>query len=280
MIKPSVKLPIPSLHTQSILREIPTEGQSPLLVLGTDYNTYVAKHERGRSTALINECLASAFLAHWQINRPDFAVLEMDVELLEAKQAVLSGKHKAHYYDVPAYASRFVQHAVDMNNFLTNTKKEVFNKFTNPLAVLRIALFDTWIENDDRQTGNYNLILKPIDKSFEILPIDHAFIFSTLTYEHLDPAQFAGSANAHLLDSELGRITKKYIGVTEELINQEREYFYVCIESCRQYFDLTIQEIAQHYPIDEASINNIRLFLFDEERNYKVFDEHIFRLAQ
>lgn len=273
-------MPFTRLHTNTIQREIHTTGQSPLLVQGSDYRLYVAKHSHGKTTALINECLASEFLAKWQINKPDFAIMDMDLDILAAKQAELSNGHKTSYYVEPCYASLFVENALDVSAFITNVKREVFNKITNPVAITRIALFDLWIENDDRRASNYNLIAKPINNKFEILPIDHAFVFSTLEHRDLNPKNFSPSSNEHLLDSELGQLIKKYLKIDKEFVKHEKDYFYVCINSCLQYFDLTLQEIIVHYPMDEAIINKIKLFLFDEERNLEVFDEHVFRLTQ
>jgi hypothetical protein len=50
-----------NIHTNTIIKELRTEGHSPLLVLGSDYEMYVGKNDRGKEPpfALINECLAS-----------------------------------------------------------------------------------------------------------------------------------------------------------------------------------------------------------------------------
>jgi hypothetical protein len=54
---------IEGIHTNSIFKELPTEGHSPLLVLGSDFEMYVAKNDKGKEPpfALINEFISSYF---------------------------------------------------------------------------------------------------------------------------------------------------------------------------------------------------------------------------
>lgn len=142
-------------------------------------------------------------------------------------------------------------------------------------------MFDTWVENDDRKPTNYNLIFEPTDKKFTVIPIDNAFIFSTQSYEHLNPNYGASvSVNDHLLVSELGLLVKKFTTIDKSFVNNERDYFYLCIERCKQNFDSFIKEIRVYYSLDDNSVSKIKEFLFNEDRNNKVFEEYVYRLKQ
>ena len=269
------------IHTNTIIKELTTEGHSPLLVVGSDYQMYVAKNDKGQQPpfSLINECFASFCFNHWNIKSPEIIIIDVNNELVQS-QGGLSYNHRLHYYDTPCFGSKFIQSSIDINALLVTDKKKVFNKLNNPLDVFHITLFDTWVENDDRKPTNYNLILEPHNNKFNVVPIDNAFIFSTMSYQYLNPDYVSVSVNDHLLVSDLGHLVKKNISVTNNFINNERDYFYLCIERCRQNFDSFINEVRSFYTIDDTSVLNLKEFLFNDERNNKVFNEYVFRLNQ
>lgn len=72
---------------------------------------------------------------------------ELDPKLLADN---FSTRHKKHYYDTICFGSQSIKDAVDLNNFFNANKKPDFNKFYNPEILFLIALFDIWVENDDR----------------------------------------------------------------------------------------------------------------------------------
>jgi hypothetical protein len=262
------------IHTNSILNEIKTDGHSPLLVLGSDYKMYVAKNDKGKTPpfSILNECISAYFLDKWNITAPKFTLITIAKELL-VKQDNLSQNHKTIYYDVPCFGSKFIDNPVDVNSLLISNKKKVFNTLINPIAIFHITLFDTWVENDDRKPSNYNLILEPKEKKFIILPIDNAFIFSTQSYEHLDPKYLAVSDNDHLLVSPFGYLIKKHTTIDKDFINNERDYFYLCIKRCEQNFDDFIIQLRIYYTVNDASIKNLKKFLF----NNKIITKYCYR---
>ncbi|MGF1555036.1 HipA family kinase [Paucihalobacter sp.] len=270
-----------TIHTNAILKELRTEGHSPLLVLGSDYDMYVAKNDKGKEPpfALINECLAAYCLNRWQIATPHVKLITIANELITA-QNNLSLNHRPHYYHIPCFGSKFINNAIDVNTFLITDKKKAYKKIVNPLDVCHITLFDTWVENDDRKPTNYNLILEPDNNRFKILPIDNAFIFSTMSYENLNQEFVAVSDNDHLLVSDLGYLIKKHTTIDTNFINNERDYFYLCLKRCQQDFDNFMNQVIGFYNIDSDLVASLQEFLFSRERNTKVFDEYVYRLQQ
>lgn len=172
------------------------------------------------------------------------------------------------------------KNAIDINALLVTDKRKAYNKILNPLDVFHITLFDTWVENDDRKPTNYNLLLEPVNNNFKIVTIDNAFIFSTMSYQDLNSQYVSVSVNDHLLVSELGYLIKKNTTIDHNFINNEREYFYLCLERCEQNFDNFMNQVTGFYTLDSLSITRLKEFLFNEERNNKVFDEYVYRLNQ
>lgn len=250
--------------------------------MGSDYEMYVAKNDKGKEppSALINECLAAYCFNSWQITAPNVKLINIAKGLMSA-QVNLSNNHRPHYYDMPCFGSKFIKNSVDVNALLVTDKKKAYNKILNPLDVFHITLFDTWVENDDRKPTNYNLILEPNVNKFRVIPIDNAFIFSTMSYHDLNPDYGVSvSVNDHLLISELGHLIKKHTTIDDNFINNEREYFYLCLERSEQGFDDFMNQVSGIYTIDADSVKSLKSFLFNEERNTKVFDEYVYRLRQ
>lgn len=264
----------------SIIEEITTDGHSPLLIIDNQNKLYVVKNDKGKNPpiSLINECFAQFLLHQWKVSRAEFVLMNVSKDLI--KNTVLSENHKSHFYDTICFASEYIENCIDANELLITHKKNIFNRISNPHEFLHIALFDTWIENDDRKPTNYNLVFKLEENKHRVIPIDHAFIFSTLKYQDLDPSMFTPIANEHILISELGKLIKQYININTDFINNEKEYFYICIENCKNNFSDFIDQVTRFYDLDELAIEKLQLFLFDKERNKKVFEEYVYRLSQ
>src|SRR5690606_4476676 len=274
-------MPIKNLNqiqATSIIAEINTDGHSPLKITANDFNIYVAKNGKGHipSIYLINELIADYFLRLWDLPVADSNLVNIPIALIQAEK--LSNNHRIGFYETPCFASRWVENSIDVNDFLVSHNKKTYNKFLNPNDFLRISLFDEWLENDDRKPTNYNLILEPISKKYKIIHIDHAFIFGTMNYRYLDPNGYVPRANDHLMASEMGALIRGQKLINEQVINNEREYFYLCLERCLENFEAIFNQITTFYPLDEDDIQSIKSFIFNHARNQKVFDEYVYRI--
>src|SRR5690625_4987605 len=112
-----------SIHANAIIREIKTDGHSPLLIIGSDYELYVAKNDKGKipPISLINECLAAYLLDCFDIKIPEWKIVNVNKELIAIKQN-LTSNHKKFYYDTPCFGSKFIKNAIDVNDFLLTHK--------------------------------------------------------------------------------------------------------------------------------------------------------------
>ena len=72
--------PIKHITATSLKEEIRTTGNSPIKVIGSDYNMYVAKNSKNKNPAtdIINEVLAHYFLRLWKIPTPNIALITID----------------------------------------------------------------------------------------------------------------------------------------------------------------------------------------------------------
>lgn len=160
---------------QSIQREdiYPTK-EGPVRVRASGRNFYVTKPQRrGNEDAALKEFLAAHFLKIWQLDVPDFAIIQVQDNHIPNE---LTGVLKNHKFDQPAFGSRLrvnVDHANRMLRFASTYQVSLadMNK-----ELMQIALFDLWLKNDDRNENNLNLLYSfPPNSRF--VPIDHGKLF-------------------------------------------------------------------------------------------------------
>jgi hypothetical protein len=270
--------PLPYKKVSAIIEEIFTSGHSPLKVLTDDYDMYIVKSSQGKfpDFYLISEFLCSYFLNLWEIKTPDIAAITLPISLLKSS---LTKKHKSHFYENKiCFGSKFMN-VTDLNQFLNNGHHKFVKKFHKADDLLKIALFDIWVENDDRKPSNNNLILVTENGKQNFVAIDNAYCFNSLNYENLNPKYgITNTYNESILNTMLSKGIYQTVKGQENWVAYMKTYFYICIEKCSQYFDLIVQNIPQDLGFDNTFQMKIRNFLFNEERNKVVFDEFITRL--
>lgn len=151
----------------------------PILIHLNDYefNLYVVKHSNGRIPAskLANELIASFFLKIWGIKTPDSAFVQVNTNHLDSLDKSLV---QPSYFKIPCWGTHFYQESTEFLQFFNQTESWERKKFVNPLDLLKIALFDLWVSNDDRTSNNPNILVVAEKEGFEFLAIDHEAIFN------------------------------------------------------------------------------------------------------
>jgi len=153
--------------------------QRPIQILATDFNDYIAKlHKHPNSLVTIKEWLCGHFLKIWALPVPDFAILDIQ------HYHVPVGLHpdlQPFHFNAPAFGSKLAANALEVTEFYSRPKQYQRDLSSAGGELLRIALFDIWIGNDDRNSGNYNLLYSG-DGSPRFIPIDHELTFNGLDF--------------------------------------------------------------------------------------------------
>jgi len=261
----------------SLIKEIPTEGHSPLLVIANDFNAYYVKNTKGHHPAyfLINEFICHYFLKIWGIATPEIAAVTIDKNLLDV---ALSQFHKLYFYDNIAFGSKKMEYAQEMNELSRIHSKSDFNKLKEPMDFLKIALFDIWVENTDRKPTNPNLLFQIKDNKLGAVAIDHAFAFDSQAYINLYKEGVTQSYNENLLEHLYVKEIVKHLKMDAAKVEMLNEYYYFCIDNTQKHYD----EIAQNIPEELGFTADIKAalsdFLFNSKRNKLVFNEFCSRL--
>lgn len=265
----------------SIEHEVKTDGHSPLLVIADDFRKYIIKSTRGQEPSynIINEFLCGYLLKLWSIPVPEFAAITLNPELLKGRN--FSDFHKAHFYQNITFGSRCLDMVVEMGPQRVRNKYDL-KKFKNPNDLLKIGLFDIWIENTDRKPTNNNVLFSITGNQLTINAIDHAFTFDSMSYSDLNTEYIVNTYNDNILETDMANdilhFLKKDPG-WHNWISQFGDKYYLCIENCKQNFDSIVKYIPDELGFDIVLSKYVSDFLFNEGRNKNVFTEFLSRVS-
>ena len=251
------------LHTiQEVHKMFETAGSSPLLVTCNDFNDWVCKYDQ-HSQYLFNEILAAEFAKFWEIRVPETALIKVkDDHVPYEKYPGLSPK----LFMKECFGSRFLKNTVEVNLSLVPSFREkgFVDKIQQKNDFLKIALFDIWLSNEDRNYGNNNLLLffGP-DNFYFFYAIDHVCIFNStfLKYEITELTE-----DDTLLNTEIAKLLFGNKRKLTEIVDNLVEKFYLCSKDCEANLDAVLALMPVSWGIDIQDIKGrIQRNLFSEE---------------
>ncbi|NRD20591.1 hypothetical protein HNV08_11075 [Winogradskyella eckloniae] len=208
-----------------------TTGDIPILVTCTDLTDWVCKHSRNSISPLVNEIIGSLFAINWNLRTPEIALITVDREHVPSKFAP---QLQPIFFNKPCFGSSLLKEGqVIDKSLLASFKKTAFKrKILNKEDLLKIALFDIWIGNDDRHQGNSNLILDQSESGkYYFNVFDHGAIFNTSSLIH--GIQLI-TEDESLITSELATILFGNVNNLTEIVDKIVQDFYLCVERCEQ----------------------------------------------
>lgn len=208
-----------------------TTGDNPILVTCSDMSDWVCKHGRMYSTVLFSEVIGSTFAELWDLKTPQISFINVLKEHLPIEH--LNVVQPA-FFNKPCFGSLFIEESqVIDKTLLPSFRNAVFrSKIMNKTDLLKIALFDIWLGNEDRHHGNSNLLLdQTLTNEYYFNVFDHGAIFNSnaLTYG----IQLI-SDNESIICSDLTNILfRKGKGLTKIVDNIVKD-FYICTLKCEK----------------------------------------------
>lgn len=249
---------LPLLHSIStISRVIETGGSMPVVVLADDFEDYACKYDyKGK---LINEFVAHQFLQVWGL--PVLPAAFVTIKIDHVPEKFLSGRIRLMDFNKPTFGLRYNGEAALVDNTLLGLKDDTYelNKFVNRFDLIKIALFDLWIANTDRNHGNYNMLI--VNKRF--IPIDHSDIFEGGRLGN-ELAQLTDEDSILTSDAALTFLNQK--SKVEETAKDLIEKFPTFVNNCNETLSDIIENIPAEWCNDKPRLlGNIRSAVFENE---------------
>lgn len=165
---------IQHIHSiQEIAKQYPT-GDLPVLVLCSDKLQYICKYMRPGDTIsykLACEFMGAIFADAWRINTPPFAL----VRIMPAHWMSVAVSHSS---SAPTIGFQKLEGVID----ITPSSFRLVETNTDTLyQLLKIALFDFWIANEDRTYNNANLLYDVENE--QLVSIDYGGILNNVTLD-------------------------------------------------------------------------------------------------
>ena len=234
------------LESISPIRKVyKTTGSRPVLVMCNDLEYYVCKYNNSYGSAankLLREYIGACFLKEWNLSVPDFSF----IKILEDHIGVFP-ELQPYFFKTTCFGSKFNRNYKEVDKFMSSLEVSDRKLFTNKNDYLLIALFDIWMSNEDRNYGNYNLMLN-FEGGNDFIPIDHEMIFNT---GNLDKGLYLISESESIINTPLTTrlFTKRELSDISKIARIKEEYYH-CIEQCKSKLHVILENTPDDWSID------------------------------
>ncbi len=246
------------LYSIQEIKQIYSTGDNPVLVECNDLRDYVCKHNRGALPAykLFAEWLVHSFLEELNIR----VATKQLVEIKEEHVLISKFCQPIFFKNIKCFATEFHQEAIEWSLFPLEKSKWIINKED----LLIIAFCDIWLANEDRNWNNFNLLTSPSENGWEIIPIDHAGCFNSLSFS-ANKEIYGIEENESIIMTEQFRslIKPKLKNVFEA--NRFAETLYLRIQALEHSFDHSVLSVAEMWQIPSGYIHSLKDNLFRKE---------------
>lgn len=245
--------------------------EKPVLILCNNMQEYVCKHAIGAEAMnLFCEYVAASFLRIWELPVPDFAFVKIKYDHVKQfgiprrliEKTWFGSKHSHFYQELSLFTD---------TPDISKQKGYVDNRDN----LLKIALFDIWMANEDRRYNHLNLMIDVLH-NYAFVPIDHGAVFNNRTMNF--PMALL-TENECLTDIPLIQLLFPKMAVDKDYIQRLKDNFYLCTGECKQNLDDILSFLPTDWNIDlpvvTRKINN-ELFTAEwEEQVIETFLKYI-----
>lgn len=235
----------------AISKQYPT-GETPVLVMCSDMNSYICKYIRNSASAqkLACELIGAKMAQVWELNVPPVSLVRIKPEHWPVKYLppkVMTTMLGSKYLSSVEYISP--------SNF-----DKLAKSVSNLGHLLKIALFDFWVANEDRNENNSNLLYDVITKMF--VPIDFGCI---LNNADLQSTMMQLTITDTIVNSPLFKYMSEGIAsqtIQKQVSNLKGKYIKY-VSQCQKHVDSIVEEIPTDWNIPASLVSNKLLQLFE-----------------
>ncbi len=268
---------IPRVSTEFLVEEIKTSGHAPLKFICDDGFTYYCKYLVDYSPLEIN-CLAYEIVAHYLLKQfniptPDIALVEITQGTLDKSKIKVNRRLKEGFI---CFGSRSVEPSAEISEFELCTTKRDYTTIVNPEDIVKIALFDLWINNVDRgrfiDPGfNYNLLAAAHPNGRKIMAFDHAFIFGGVNQIGIFSPLMGVERQDKLHQSDFYKSCMQYMDYND-FVETVENFIPLLQVSHQVVIESVIGQLADIWNLSHNLSQRIQDYLHDEARINQVKD--------
>ncbi len=235
----------------AISKQYPT-GETPVLVMCSDMNSYICKYIRNSASAqkLACELIGAKMAQVWELNAPPVSLVRIKPEHWPVKYLppkVMTTMLGSKYLSSVEYISP--------SNF-----DKLAKSVSNLGHLLKIALFDFWVANEDRNENNSNLLYDVITKMF--VPIDFGCILNNADFQS---TMMQLTITDTIVNSPLFKYMSEGIAsqtIQKQVSNLKGKYIKY-VSQCQKHVDSIVEEIPTDWNIPASLVSNKLLQLFE-----------------
>lgn len=233
-------------------------GQKPVLVTCSDLEDYVCKHNLGHFPC---KTLFAEYLTHHLLEALDVQLSKFEfVEVKEEHIVANSICQPIYFRNIPCFGTLYLSEAIEFSKFPLQ-KKEV-KKINNLEDLLTIAFCDIWLANEDRNWNNFNMMINPVQKGWDIIPIDHGACFNSLGFSS-ERRLYSIDYNASIIETEQFRTLARKLFRSKKDIGNHAERLYICVQELADDYETIVQNIPESWGVPKDYIEALHSNLFD-----------------
>jgi hypothetical protein len=263
------------VESKILIEELETDGHSPMKFICSDGEVYFVKYRSGKSfdkdeiNCLVFEMVCTLLLQRLQIPVPEQSLITISADSYAPGQLKTNKRYIGE--GIIAWGSKEIPRADLVKEIEQIQKKTEFNKLKNPEDLIRIAIFDLWVDNVDRHSGNYNLLTKMEDGKLKIITIDHAFTFGGLKGINIFNASSEPSTHKKLIKSQYFHSVVKHFNKKQRLEIADQFLSLLSELDIQNILDEVFLGIPNKWEINPTLEKRIIDFLKSEQR-YKTLN--------
>jgi hypothetical protein len=269
------------LQATIFLKEIQTDGHSPMKFICSDHQVYYCKyrvnHKLEELDCLIYEVVCHHLLSSLAIPTPDIAI----VELLEGTFSVRDLKKNRGFAKpgILTFGSKEIKNSNLVTGLELISDSRAVSTIYNPYDLVKIAVFDVWVNNTDRgKNENYNLLLSGYNDLLKFWAFDHAFAFGGINDLRIFNNQIRPDISGKLMNTRYWKsITAqldldKSVNIVDTLVND--------FAKTEQVIAKAFEDIPQEWKVFGSLKPKIDSFLLDSQRIEQIRQLAISQLFQ
>ena len=251
-------MPTPIINSiQTADRKFDTQTR-PILIGCDDMNDYVCKYGTGNGFAkrLFCEYLAANFMRIWELPIPNYSLVNINPEHIPANFAIPNAS-----FTQTCFGLMYNRNYTELTRLNELNIASAFKNSSFKLNLLKIALFDCWLSNEDRNDNNYNLMFDLVN-DYQLVAIDNEGIFNSRTFNN---PIYSLNYNDSILNGVFAQKLFNKKDLTPNIIEELKTFFYLCVQNCEQSKNNILSNVPENWQIDTASVNGKLLEIFSND---------------